>query len=223
MTSPRPPAHSTCGSALLLCVVLLFALTLLATALAADHGFQLRVESNQEMAERARDQSMSALSEGEHWLRNLPGHSRPVPCASECTAEQVLWKQLAVPSDLAHQDLAWWQRYAQKAAPTHHLLPAGLTLEGRGYWLISEIDVPPEHLETVEHPETPEPAIAYYRIAALGLTAEESAPFIIEAIFTRTWSGVPAVPAPPAEPDAVETCQPASRPPCGRVAWRRLR
>ena len=154
---------------MLLCVVLLFALTLLATALATDHGFQLRVESNQEMAERARDQSMRALSEGEHWLRDWPGHSRPVPCASECTAEQVLWKQLAVPSDLAQHGLSWWQRHAQKAAPTHHLLPAGLTLEGRGYWLISEIDVPPEHLETLEQPETPEtpePTIAYYRIAA---------------------------------------------------------
>jgi Tfp pilus assembly protein PilX len=206
-----------------LCVVLLFALTLLATALAADHRFQLRVESNQEMAEFARDQSMSALQEGEHWLRHVPDHSQPQPCASECTAEQVLWRQLAVPYDLALKDLTWWQRHAQKAAPTLHLLPSGMTLEGRGYWLISEIDVRPEHPETQEYPATPEPTTAYYRIAALGQTGHESAPFIGEAIFIKTWGGSTAAPASPEEPDAVETCQPATHPPCGRVAWRRLR
>ena len=217
MNSPNREHGQAGGSALLLCVVLLFALTLLATALAADHRFQSRIHANQTWSNEARHNSMRALAVAEDWLRALAPTNRPGPCADTCTSSHLVWQDASVPAEIAFLGTEWWVNHAQSADTSNLDGQSQPGSDGPGYWLISEIEVPAEHLERLETPST------YYRVIALGADRHGTAQFIGESVFIKPWTTAYPATIDPPEADGQGTCRPAIDPPCGRVAWRRLR
>jgi Tfp pilus assembly protein PilX len=218
---PKPHAKPSVqrAAALLLCLVLLTALTLLGLAAASDQRLQIRISGNMARAAEARIAAEEALSWAEAWLLSLPGGERPVACRADCAAGQVIQAGASLPAGPERTDPQWWtdrgHQAGQDPVDGEILDPRLASLQAA--WVISEIAVPAEYTDGLEV------ELGYYRVIARGVGVSGREPAIVESIMARPWGDDTWSDALPPYPGQTGLCQRYELEPCGRLAWRRLR
>ena len=210
------------GAVLLLCLMLLMALSLLGLAAASDSQLQQRASGNIQFLADRQWLAERTLSWAEAWLMSLPGESRPLPCAESCSVAQAIRPSGHFSGEPLGTDFGWWQSHAVRAgfAPDRGAaLPfRGIPAHLMGYWLVEEV-----HLDETPEFESTVNALAWYMItAAAGSGSGE--PFIVtQSIVARPW-GEAALSNPlTASTPASNFCTSlAAGTPCGRQAWQGL-
>ena len=214
------------GAVLLICLLMLAALTLLGLAAASDHALQDRMSNNLVEAAHAGQSANSALKWGEQWLLGRTGSERPVACFDGCTQSDIIRAQGGHGPAPEHQDLNWWQlnAYATGKDPLSGAILDAATAgqNAYAYWLIEEI-----HLSSDTQIDDTIVETAYYRILARSPgrdPATGSSRFAVtQSIIARPWGDAAWTSAFPQTSLANSFCQGDKTPtPCGRLAWRQL-
>ena len=214
------------GAVLLICLLMLAALTLLGLAAASDHTLQDRMSNNLVEAALAGQSANTALSWGEQWLLSRPGSERPAACPDTCTQGDIIRAQGGHGPFPEHQNLNWWQLNAHptgKDPLTGVIVDAALAGQGaHAYWLIEEV-----HLSIDTQADDTKVETAYYRILARGAgrdPATGSSRFAIsQSIIARPWGDAAWTDAFPPSGQAYSFCNLEDMTtPCGRLAWRQL-
>ena len=213
---------ATKGAVLVLCLLMLSALTLLGLSAASDRVLQDRMSSNLLEGSHAGSSAHTALKWGEQWLFSLDGTTRPAACSGACTGTQVIRSKGALSEDAEHKDLNWWQANANptgKDPVTGATLDEGLAEQNTGsYWLIEELQTQPVLVSDSKATE-----IGYYQVIARGVASQGSAFSVVQSIIARPWGDESLndmLPRPPDQPGICRT--EAKEIPCGRAAWRAL-
>ena len=215
----RQAAPPAAGAALLICLFLLVALSLLGLAAASDWQVQDRINGNLQRA--GQDQDITRLSSlwAQSWLLGLPGEEAPEPCADECPQGSVIRPQgwLAVAPEF--QDLAWWQANAQAAGEdpasgVSHSLP-GMPGNAQAHWLIEQI-----HMQSGVLADDPDAELGWYRILARGSAGPPGQFLVSETIVARPWGDADwRNPFPYTIGDPRFCLQLGAQMPCGRQSW----
>lgn len=205
------------GAALLLCLLLLIALSLLAVSSASDSRVQVRMAANLAADEQAFRAAQSALAWGEQWLFSLDGETRVPPCGGDCDATTPVRSADSYPPWPEHQPEAWWLDEG-RADGFDPVTGARLADRGpgdgpAGRWIVEEI-----HFEPAGggRPDT-----SYYRLIARAAPIGSGSPVVLESIIARPWGDHAwrnAFPAATEPLFCIALTVPAH---CGRMAWQR--
>lgn len=209
------------GAALLMCLLLLTALTLLGLAVASNANLQQRMAGNTTSVRDALRNADFALAWAEDWLLSLDGSQRPDACVPPCGPSAVIRPAGGFPSSPEHLPASWWSEHAILAgADPFQDGPLNPALAGAGArWLVEELRYADTLQVDGEAGET-----AYYRITARGTNAEGSVAAVAESRFARPWGKAEWADSLPPEPSGVSLCRRFEiSTPCGRQAWRQLR
>jgi len=229
MNHARPlMSHLTAcqGAVLLICLLMLAALTLLGLAAASDHTLQDRMSNNLVEAALAGQSSNTALSWGEQWLLSRPGSERPAACTDNCTQGDIIRAKGGHGPFPENQNLNWWQLNAHptgKDPLTGAIVDPSMAGQGaHAYWLIEEV-----HVSSDTQAEDTTVETAYYRILARGTgrdPATGSSRFAIsQSIIARPWGDDAWTDAFPQSSQVNSFCSVENMAaPCGRLAWRQL-
>ncbi|NIP18062.1 MAG: hypothetical protein GWM87_07810 [Xanthomonadales bacterium] len=219
MTGRGHPPNSR-GAALLICLLLLTALTLLGLAAASDMTLQHRMAGNIESARESLRNAEAGLLWAERWLLSLSGDARPASCAANCAPGDVIRAENVYPPSPAVFDENWWAIHGIAAGvePELGILDPDLYDLG-SHWLVEEV----HHATQTTTPDHPG-EVSYYRITARGSEAGGAGVSIVQGILARPW-GDPkwTDPLPPGFGQRNLCHRFGIAPPCGRVAWRQLR
>ena len=208
--------HTHGGMVLLLCLLLLVALSLLGLSAATETLLQSKLSANLQDSERAKQAASLASSWAEHWLLSLEGPA-PVNCADSCEG-LILHAAGTLPPHPESESFDWWVNNGHEAGVD--------PMSGERLQTISRdsIETPVWIIETVNTDpptESGEPDLqVWYRILARGTGRAETAVSVVESIVVRSWPV-------PADNDSFRvadgTC-PGSSPSviCGRYAWREI-
>ena len=211
--------HS-CGSALLICMLLLTALTLLGLAAASDAGLQSRMIGNQDMTRRTTGHADAALRWAESWLLGLEGEARPTPCSDSCEAGQVVRLPGVYPETPEHETSAWWQANGFRAG---HDPESGIALDPalatvNAGWIIEEIHFTEAGDDGIEQD------IAYYRVMSRAPYPASHRAVVVESVLARPWGDSSWSDGFPPAPGQTAICrQPGAPQLCGRMAWQMRR
>ncbi len=220
MNRKVPSSARSQGSALLLSMVLLTALTLLGLAAVADGQLQVRVAGIQASVDQAERAADSALAWAERWLFSRRGDGRPDLCAAVCGAGTVIEDATAFPEHPEQANPDWWAQHGH---------PAGLDpVSGQTFfekaesdpanlWVIGEIPVAAEHSQQGAF------ELGYYRVIARATDPTGKQVVVTESIVARPWGNGEWSDALSRPVDSPGLCQRHALVPCGRLAWRRLR
>ncbi len=214
-------AHREKGMALLLCVLLLAALSLVAIAGAGDSRIQVRVAGNVSAERDARRAAESALAWAESWLHGLDGSAQPAPCPPDCGPGNPILAVDQLPPLVEHQSETWWldNALADGIDPLSgtRLAERGRSLGPVGRWLIEEV-----HFEPAGQNGSGSPAVTYYRVIARATPRTAGTPVVVESIIARPWGDTRWRGAFPGGPGTPAYCIGIAVPAhCGRMAWRR--
>jgi Tfp pilus assembly protein PilX len=181
---------------------------MLGLAAASDHVLQARMTNNLISGSQTSHAANSTLKWGENWLFGLGNSTRPIPCAAECSSNDVIRARDSYGNDIKHKNQAWWEANAWSIGTdpvTGAILDDDLLEQNRSsYWLIEEV-----HLETVTGEEGID-EMAYYRLWARSPSGQSGVYSVTESIVSRPWG------------DA-DLCLSVSEPyPCTRRAWRKV-
>jgi hypothetical protein len=210
--------HRQHGAVLLICLMLLAAVSLFGLAAASDHLLNEKISKNQVETAAVAGLANSALEWGESWLLGIPGDQRPVACDTHCGIGDVIRAPgFHGPSPELH-DEDWWRVHAF-AAGTDPQTGAAVKQTGPAFWLIEEI-----HHQPAQSEASPKPETGWYRV--LGRSAETATGTlaVTESILARPWgnaawtNGFPPIAS---GPGFCYLQKPPS--PCGRAGWRRVR
>lgn len=210
------------GAVLLLCLMLLMALSLLGLAAASDSQLQQRASGNIQFLADRQWLAERTLAWAETWLMSLPGESRPLPCAESCSVVQAIRPGGHFSGDPLNIDFGWWQSHAVRAgfAPDRSTeFPfSGIPESLSGYWVIEEI-----HLDETPEFESTVSALAWYMITAAA-GSDRGEPFSIsQSIVARPWGDAAfSNPLTASPPDSNFCTSLAAGTPCGRQAWQGL-
>lgn len=204
------------GAALIMCLVLLGALSLLGLSAASEHRMQLHMSHNLESSLERRINADHALKWAEDWLLGLPGNNRPLACSTDCSSGDLIRVAGAFGPTPQYMDPSWWQHNGHAAGYTPGAEPPGFS----GPWYI----VQEVYLEPSSAPESLQQETSYYRILAQGSAANEHQSSVTESILARPWGHESLSNGFPSDPLSVSFCKSdLVEPPCGRVAWRWLK
>lgn len=206
------------GAALIMCLILLGALSLLGLSAASERVMQMRMSSNSDSGLARRLNANSGLNWAEDWLLGMPGTGRPVACAANCTAADVIRPVGAYGIAPQHMNLQWWQLngHAVGFAPEASPPPA----EFAGPWYIIE----EVHIEPAVNPESLQLETAYYKIMARGMATGPTQNSVTESILARPWGHESLSNGFPPNAETVPFCKSMlTQTPCGRMAWRWLK
>jgi len=201
------------GAALILCLLILVALSLLALSAASEHVTQLRMSQNLESRLERRASADHALAQAEMWLLNQPGLARPPPCNTDCTSSDVIRLQGTYGLAPERQDLAWWQQNGNWS-DTGAQEGAG-ELSGP-WWIIEEA-----HVGAISDASSTAKETAHYQILARSAAHAGGQYSVTESIFARPWGHDSLSNNYPVDASSQFFCAsigPAT--PCGRQAWR---
>jgi hypothetical protein len=218
--------HSTCcfnkGAVLILCLLLLAALSMLALAAASDQILQARITVNTITSSNIEASSDAGLSWGESWLFGLGGKLIPDNCETACGRSEVIKTDGFYPlgSDISGD---WWSKNAYSAGidpVTGATLNSELAqLHAGSSWIVEEI-----YQSSLQLADVPPTDIGYYRILTRGRADPGSMFSITESIVARPWGDDSWQNAFPDQPGSVGFCQNINvQIPCGRLAWRKVR
>jgi Tfp pilus assembly protein PilX len=211
----------TRGAALLMCLLLLTALSLLGLAAATDARLQQRMAGNSESARESRRRAESALAWAEAWLFSRDGSQAPENCEPPCGAGDVIWSSAGHFPRPEHRPTSWWLEYAHLAGtdPADGRLVDHRLAASHGRWLVEEL-----HRETAVPDDGVPATVAYYRLTARAAGPRESVVTVVESILARPWGNEHWTAALPAGSSVQALCR-SFEPDlsCGRLAWRRLR
>ena len=209
------------GAALLLCLLLLTALTMLGLAAASDAYLQDRMAGNLEHAGRSKRIAESSLSWAEDWLFSLDGSQRPVACSDNCRTADVIRMTGVYPPAPEYANVQWWRDNAFAAGhdPVSDELLAVAFPGDSGFWIIEEV-----RFESAPEPDRERPDIAYYRIISRGADRRDRNVIVTESIVARPWGDPGWSDALPQMPGHTSLCRRHDiAGPCGRLAWRQRR
>lgn len=214
------------GAVLLLCIMLLAAVTLLGLAAASDYVLQERMSNNLAGGAYAEQSANAALGWGEAWLMGLAGSERPTACNEPCAQSDIIRTEGAYGPTPQHQDSDWWQQHGFAAGhdPVSGALLDAVQAEmaNQAYWLIEEI-----HISNWQQDQLPGPEqgagseMGYYRIYASGSALHSMRFSVTESIVARPWGNAAWTDSFPRPRNVSNFCYrgpPVA--PCGRVAWR---
>lgn len=179
-------ANSQLGMALLLCLILLTALTLLGLSASADAVLQDQLAANLRESERAKQSASTALSWAEDWILDLQG-TAPEPCTTACEGFLV-HPTGGLPPHPEFKDLPWWQAQGFEAG-IDPLTGDRLATFAPGsanppMWVVEVVhEIPAPEDNTAE-------AQSWYRILARGTGQTDSAVSVIESIIKKPWPPV---------------------------------
>jgi Tfp pilus assembly protein PilX len=201
--------------------LLLSAFTLLVGSAFSANQWQLRIQSNQSSEDKALLAARSAQRWAEQWLLRQAGSQRPLPCASDCGANDPLRLPQAMPAALESQSEHWWLANAfadgmdpAGVSPTVDRQQPGTPL---GRWLIIEI-----HQSDGPDDATGTTNVSYYRIVARAARAPRGTPVIVESILARPWGSIEFTAAVDEAGNSGLFCQRIQFPGhCGRMGWQR--
>ena len=210
------------GAALLICLLLLAALTLLGLAAAWDHALQQRMTNNLLERAHAEQSANTALEWGESWLLGLQGEIRPTACSDNCTATDVIRAAGTYGPTPRYQDLNWWKSNAFSAGTD----PAtGIIMDvylannnSSSFYFIEEF-----HGDIINSPETSVNETVHYKLLARGSSGPSSNYAITESFIARPWGDAALTNSFPPTDNSTSFCYLNTViTPCGRQAWRQL-
>ncbi|MBT8061973.1 MAG: hypothetical protein KJO85_04770 [Gammaproteobacteria bacterium] len=209
------------GAVLLLCLLLLMALSLLGLAAASDTQLQQRVSGNLQHRLDLDFTAQQALAWAEAWLMSLPGESRPVPCSESCSNSQVIRPAGYFSNESLTMNESWWQSHGIPSgfAPDRGMNFPVATAPGNlsAYWLVEQA-----HLEEWADPENHITELAWYRLTAMAGDSEGSF-HVKQGIVARPWGEPSYRNTLPERASAHHFCDVlAPDIPCGRKAWQPL-
>ena len=159
------------GAVLLICLLLLAALTLLGLAAAWDHTLQERMSGNLLERAHAGHWASATLEWGESWVMGMPGTTRPTACSDACTPTDIIRAEGAYGPAPQYQGLVWWQNNAFTIGTdpvTGAVLDSSLAEHGApGFWIIEEV-----HLDNTPEADSKVTETGYYRLLARGSFSE---------------------------------------------------
>ncbi len=210
------------GTVLVLCLLMLFALTLLGLAAASDQVLQARMSSNQIIGSQSSQSADITLDWAEDWLFGLEGTEKPGVCSDSCLSSEIVHQKRSFNDDAALHNLAWWEKNAH---PTGKDPQTGIILDQAlvetypdNYWLIKEAYSEPALPNDDKISE-----ITYYRILARASSGHGALFIVSESIIARPWGDVSLRDAFPAALDQAGFCLAVDDTiPCGRLAWRQI-
>ena len=209
------------GAVLILCVLLLMALSLLGLAALADSQLQHRSSAHGRVQLYQAAAARVTLAWAEAWLMSLEGTARPLPCAHDCASRDIVRPAGFHGPQPELEDVTWWRDNGMPVGldPTRgvtHPVPA-LAPGVNTRWMVEELRWVPSDDEGVD-------GHAWYRILARVASDSANPAVMVEGITARPWGGdIEADPLPPM-PDRYAMClQRRDLHPCGRQAWQRLR
>ena len=223
---PRRLIRASNGPVLLICIMLLAAVTLLGLAAASDYFLQERMSNNLAGGAYAEQSANAALEWGEAWLLGLAGSERPAACNDPCAESDIIRNAGDYGPAPEQQESVWWQQHGFAAGydPVSGALLDAVQADmaNRAYWLIEEIHVGSWQPDEVPAPEQdPGTEMGYYRIYASGSALHSMRFSVTESIVARPWGNsawTDEFPRPRNVPNFCYRDQPVA--PCGRVAWR---
>jgi Tfp pilus assembly protein PilX len=209
------------GAALLLCLLLLFALTLLGLAAASDAGLQSRMTGNLEKASASVRIADANLAWAESWLLSIDGAQRPATCSDSCATDEVIREAGGYPDSPERQDLAWWSDNGFRIGydpVSGEVMASSLAALG-GFWIMEEVQ-----FQNSPNPGGEQPGTGYYRGIALGKGPDGKSIAVTESIFARPWGNPDWTdPLPGVEGQAGVCRRFEIQALCGRLAWRQRR
>ncbi len=208
------------GIVLLLCLLLLTALTLLGLSASSDAVLQNQLVSNFRDTELAKQSASAALRWAERWLSELDSPP-PEPCDNDCSGP-FLHANGSLPIHPEHEDLSWWQTNGQEAGIN---APVG----GPISTLTANSDNPPHWVIELAHEDPPTAdnsthTQAWYRLLARASGEKDTTISVVESIVVRSWPPSNNANFQTADNHGSNACpesSPAAR--CGRVSWRQVR
>jgi len=204
------------GAVLLVCLMLLAALSLLGLAAASDHLLQERIATNLLDADHASVDADAALKWGESWLLGAPGDQRPPACPSDCGAGQVIRAAGFHGPAPEHLGEDWWRANAYQAG-ADPVSGTVLAQGGLAFWLAEEV-----HVEPAQAGDNPAPEIAWYRILSRSADSPAGTYAVSESLLARPWGDAAWTDDYPTTSQAPGFCiETSPSVPCGRVGWRR--
>lgn len=209
------------GIALLLGLLLLAAISLLATMAANGMLLQRRMAANHEDRALALENANRATAAARSWLDSRADVEREAGCLADCLLPPAVHAAGELPADLEFESAAWW-RLNGILAGTHPETgdAAGSVVQPpeAALWLMEEI-----HFEPFDQPVA-EPVvggIGYYRIFGRGGGKQAGSVAVTEAIVARPWQGAYRAAEFPPQAIAPPFCrQFDAAVPCGTLAWR---
>lgn len=204
------------GAVLLLCLLLLLALSLLGLAAASDRQLQDHINGNVESAQRAEDIARIGSLWAQAWLLGQPGETRPA-------AGSVILAAGSLIVNPEQQDSAWWHSNGHAAGTDpvsgQSFAMPGLAAGAEAHWLIEEL-----HAADVDAGNGVIAELAWYRILARGTVGQPGSAAFSETIVARPWGEAAWRNAFPPEAGANAFCALLTEPlACGRQAWQQLR
>jgi hypothetical protein len=210
------------GAVLLVCLLMLAALTLLGIAAAWDHILQDRMSVNLSKRAQAGEFANAALAWGEDWLMGTPGSTRPPPCPGPCTSAEVIRSPGAFGPLPQFQDAGWWASHGFRAGTDPEtgaiLNPQLAGLDPPAFWIIEEL-----HVEATNEAEDPASETGFYRLLSRGSTGNSPGYAVTESIVARPWGDAVLTSGFPASAPHPGFCRElAFTGHCGRQAWRQV-
>jgi len=218
----RQQPSSSRGAVLLLCLILLIALSLLGLAAASDQQLQERINDNIEVARQ--DQEIARLGSlwAQAWLSALPGDTVPATCGASCPEGAVILPAGSLTESTGIQGPDWWQSNAWDAGldpvtGSRFAMP-GIAGGAQAHWLVQELRVAP-----FDAGEDGSASVGWYRILARGSNGLHGTSAVTESIFARPWGEASWRRDLSDDSGQADICPlvPAQFS-CGRQAWREL-
>jgi Tfp pilus assembly protein PilX len=210
------------GAVLILCLLMLTALSVLGLAAASDHILQARIAGNAVGSSEMEVSADAGLLWGESWLFGFQGLQMPDSCQTACQKSDLIKAEGFYDFDSVY-DNEWWEA---NAYPVGFDPVSGMVLSNelalhhaKSHWLIEEVHHLPK--QVIDDGVTD---IGYYRILARGTSDTSTVYSLTESIIARPWGDVSLQDNFPSNPTSTEFCDEISaQTPCGRLAWRKVR
>jgi len=206
------------GMVLLLCLILLTALTLLGLSATADTILQNQLSANLQETERAKQSAQATLEWAENWLLGQDG---PAPQPWTPAAEGL---HLHTPGDLPphpeFKSFSWWSNQGHEAGIEPYTGKRTAIISGGSdnppSWIIEAVHSIPPGRNSTGYLQV------WYRILARGSGPGDAVISVVESVLVRSWP--PADDHESSREEFSNTCpgSGASKK-CGRVSWRELR
>lgn len=217
MIHARTCPQKSCGSALLLSLLLLTGLTLLSLAGTKDLLLQKKIEANEAAQKTAEQAAEHTLSWVEKWLFKATQLRAGSGCETLCASDGIFETDAELVSSAWPPASGSWMQHGKPPGrdPLGNPDQSSHPLFQHGLWRISEI-----HRSLGESSE--KGAVVFYRLVAQGLDATSRHAAVLESVVALPVQTTTVTTSQENVQNIGMFCAQQHTPFCGRLAWRRV-